>query len=585
MRSEKRDSGQGSGAVQGRPRVLVVDDDEDLADTYAHWLRDDYDVQTAYSGEEALDVISPEVDIVLLDRRMPRTPGDEILDEIRERELNCAVGMLTAVKPDSDIVDLPFDEYLVKPITRQELLEAVDDLSFRDMLDEDARDYLAMSSTREALSARDAEKIGDDDAVTELGEWVEAHGEDPRVQSQIEELRQLKRINRIIRSIDQGLVGASSREDIERKVVDRLVADGPFRVALLGDYVDSFGDVTFSVANGDTSVEDPEDLSLDVSGTAVGDDFTDGEVRVFDLSGEPPAPIERLADEAADGFHPESVVLVPIVYQNTVYGVIALFPAADYELTESVRSVLTELGATIANAMQAAETRRLMHADNVVEVEFTWSDRASPLVDVSASLSGDVSLDGFVPASDDAITCYLTVRNATGDDASELLASHDAVDSFRIIEDYGDALQLEATLTGTSMVHLLVGAGADVRSLSVSEGSGSVTGVVAPGTSVRNVMESVADEFDDVDLVAKREREQSRRLSDGFRSDLADELTDKQHEVVEAMYNGGYFEWPRESTAEEIAEAIDVAPPTLHEHLREAERKLIATYLEDAEST
>ncbi len=58
---------------------------------------------------------------------------------------------------------------------------------------------------------------------------------------------------------------------------------------------------------------------------------------------------------------------------------------------------------------------------------------------------------------------------------------------------------------------------------------------------------------------------------------------DRQREAIEAAYRAGYFDWPRESTAEDVAEALDIAAPTLHAHLRKAQATLLAE-LFDGES-
>ena len=82
------------------PLVLVVEDEPDLADLYATWLKIDYSVRTAYGGEEAVEQLDDEIDVVLLDRRMPGLSGDEVLTKIRERGIDCYVSMVTAVEPD-----------------------------------------------------------------------------------------------------------------------------------------------------------------------------------------------------------------------------------------------------------------------------------------------------------------------------------------------------------------------------------------------------------------------------------------------------------------------------------------------------
>ena len=108
--------------------VLVVDDEPDVADAYAAQLDCEYDVSTAYGGEKALERLDESVDVVLLDRRMPGVSGDEVLERIRDRGLDCRVAMVTAVDPDFDIIDMPFDDYVIKPVSRDELFETIERL-------------------------------------------------------------------------------------------------------------------------------------------------------------------------------------------------------------------------------------------------------------------------------------------------------------------------------------------------------------------------------------------------------------------------------------------------------------------------
>jgi DNA-binding response OmpR family regulator len=110
------------------PTVLIVEDEQHLADLYTDYLDERYHVQTGYSGEEGLEMLSEEVDVVLLDRRMPVVSGNEVLAQIQERGLPCRVAMVTAVNPDFDIIEMGIDDYLVKPVTQEELSEVVDRL-------------------------------------------------------------------------------------------------------------------------------------------------------------------------------------------------------------------------------------------------------------------------------------------------------------------------------------------------------------------------------------------------------------------------------------------------------------------------
>lgn len=108
------------------PRVLIVDDKESVAKTYELRLSGRYDVEVALGGEEALRVVDRDADVVLLDRRMPNISGDEVLEEIRKRGLDCRVVMLTAVDPNFGIAEMEFDDYVVKPVDEDELSAAVE---------------------------------------------------------------------------------------------------------------------------------------------------------------------------------------------------------------------------------------------------------------------------------------------------------------------------------------------------------------------------------------------------------------------------------------------------------------------------
>ena len=137
--------------------VLVVEDEAELADHYAHWLSREYAVRTAYDGREALERLDDAVDVIFLDRRMPELSGDRVLERIREEGFDCRVAMLTAVDPDFDIIEMGFDEYLCKPVTGEDLLETASRLMTRSTYDRKVGEYLALVSKRSSLQVEKSE--------------------------------------------------------------------------------------------------------------------------------------------------------------------------------------------------------------------------------------------------------------------------------------------------------------------------------------------------------------------------------------------------------------------------------------------
>lgn len=109
------------------PTVLIVDDNRPLADGFAAHLSPDFEVRTAYTGEGALDRLDESVDVVLLDRGLPDTRGEAVLESIRSSGLDCRVAMVSADDPSPE---LDYDAYLTKPLSEiQTLSDTVSELA------------------------------------------------------------------------------------------------------------------------------------------------------------------------------------------------------------------------------------------------------------------------------------------------------------------------------------------------------------------------------------------------------------------------------------------------------------------------
>ncbi|QLH83907.1 HalX domain-containing protein [Halosimplex pelagicum] len=156
------------------PVVLIVEDEPDVAETYNLWLADDYEVRMAGSGDEGLAELDDEVDVVLLDRMMPGLSGDEVLERIRERGLDCRVAMVTAVEPDFDILEMGFDAYLCKPIRSQQLHDTVENLLERSTYDDMLQEYYSLVEKQATLEAtKSSAELADNEEYLELRERVD----------------------------------------------------------------------------------------------------------------------------------------------------------------------------------------------------------------------------------------------------------------------------------------------------------------------------------------------------------------------------------------------------------------------------
>jgi DNA-binding response OmpR family regulator len=165
--------------VDDQPTVLVVEDEHALIELYVRWLEDDFRVLTASGGEEAIEQFDESVDVVLLDRLMPGMSGDEVLQELRKHDSNCQVAMVTAVEPDFDVISMGFDDYLTKPVERQELLDTVQRLLSRTEFNGIEQELYALSSKQAALRAsKPKEELEENEEFAELQARIDSLRED-----------------------------------------------------------------------------------------------------------------------------------------------------------------------------------------------------------------------------------------------------------------------------------------------------------------------------------------------------------------------------------------------------------------------
>jgi len=105
-------------------RVLLVEDDERIRQALGLALADEgYDVVETATGEEALDLVDPDLDVVLLDLMLPGIDGIEVCSTLRSRG-DLPIIIATARSDTSDVIaglEAGADDYVTKPLVAGEL--------------------------------------------------------------------------------------------------------------------------------------------------------------------------------------------------------------------------------------------------------------------------------------------------------------------------------------------------------------------------------------------------------------------------------------------------------------------------------
>ncbi|MEA4825537.1 MAG: response regulator transcription factor [Clostridium sp.] len=110
-------------------KILVVDDEEDIVSFIKDFLEDQgYEVLTAFNGDEAIEKVKSEPDLILLDIMMPKKDGYEVCKSIRDI-VTSPIIFLSAKQEEMDKVKgliLGADDYIIKPFGIRELKARID---------------------------------------------------------------------------------------------------------------------------------------------------------------------------------------------------------------------------------------------------------------------------------------------------------------------------------------------------------------------------------------------------------------------------------------------------------------------------
>ncbi|MDS0259786.1 helix-turn-helix domain-containing protein [Haloarcula sp. S1CR25-12] len=369
----------------------------------------------------------------------------------------------------------------------------------------------------------------------------------------------LRRTIGVASEVGAALSEAATGEEIARTLCDRLAATEGFRFAWVAEHTGD-GLTPRAIAGvGEQRVTEQRRAHAGVATDAI--DAND--VR----------PVE-----GANG----PVVLVPLVREDAVSGVLAVGTTA--RLGDAEREVLRALGTHIGAALSAVERKRLLLADTVTELTFRCTDADAVTVGLSETLGCRVELSGVVPVGGRSLLYYLVVDGAPTDAVLSYVTDDAATVDARLIEDYRDGALLEVVVTAAPTLPLVENGGR-IRDLTARHGDAVITAELPTDIDLRDVVDTVVGAYPGTTLTAKHETERPVETDRGFREHLSDRLSDRQATVLQAAYHSGYFEWPRGTTAEELADSLAISAPTLHNHLRKAQQKLLTAFFAEESET
>jgi PAS domain S-box-containing protein len=405
-----------------------------------------------------------------------------------------------------------------------------------------------------------------------------------QLERQRDELETLNRITELLLAVTRELFAATPSGTIEGTVCSRLVASDLYQLAWLGK-PELEGDelVPHASAGADddadaVAVPTDDGTELGPAGRA----FRTGEIQVgedvsADRTFEP-------WDELAVDRGVSSVAAVPLGYDGTTYGVLAVHTSRPLAFSRRERRGFEILGEAIGFVLKAHKTSQLLHAESITELEFELVEPQSVLVWAATELGCSLSLDSYVATGEGDWLLYLTVADDDGRFV-DLAAADDRVRTVEPIDgDGGGTGRVVGLTVESSLLDAIAAVGGKVTAVTIGPGEGRVSVEIPGSTDVRTLVNQVRTIHPDATFAARTERERPVTTDTWLAEDREPSLTARQRQALEAAYRAGYYEWPRDSTAEEVADLLGIARPTLHAHLRKAERALLSAFLDAADA-
>ncbi|WP_255195072.1 PAS domain S-box protein [Halorarius litoreus] len=438
----------------------------------------------------------------------------------------------------------------------------------------------------EAIMAVSGRNLHDDPYVDGVVVYTHDVTEERRqarqLRDQRDRLEALVDLNGVVSDINEVIIDSQTRAALERRVCENLAAADSYTFAWTGEVDTAAGEVVARASAG------PHEGYLDeitipyregeaVSGpTATA--LQTGEIQVLQRTDEYEHEAWRAAaDDAGFG----SSAAIPITYDDRQYGVLNLYSERENAFNEQERTVISQLGESMGHAIASLERKDALMAESAVELELALPDVGDG-IESTLDEPPTLRVDRTIPYENGQYLLYLT---ATGLDQSSVRAfleqgDDDTVRRFRPVESDDGVSLYEVLLDQPPAISSLTTHGGVVREVTI-RGQNAVVTVELPSESdVRAAVKALQERYSGISLVTQRQVIRESRSRIEYVSTVEAQLTDRQRQTLETAYFAGYYDWPRSSTASDVAEVLAISDATVSQHLRSGHEKLCAVLFE-----
>ncbi|SEW34846.1 GAF domain-containing protein [Halobacterium jilantaiense] len=425
------------------------------------------------------------------------------------------------------------------------------------------------------LLSRNAESV-----FTRVNREQQLRRREMELEAQTETLQRVEDLNSQIRNLTQSATESETRAELEQRVCDALCSQGPFAfgwIAELSPERDELQPRAWSGRN--EGYLDACSLSLDdgSSEPAVRAAKTNESVMVDNTARDiQQEPWRREATRR----NFLSVISVPIVFQGVFYGVLTLYAETRDGFSHRLQEALEDWGGFMGYAIKESERTNALLSQQGTALRFSIESEACPLLRIARDSGCTIIFEGLRGKDGDEATVFVRVLGCSTKAFLEETQQALVISSVTKVRESEDDVLFQITISDTFIASTLAKYGIRLENIIGDDQSSVRVRVVTPPTiPVHRAVEIVSTEYPNATLLG------SEKLTDDFWSgnQFAERallrLTDRQREVVELAYHGGYFESPKELSGQELAEQMGISSSSFNTHLRSAERKLLGALI------
>lgn len=214
---------------------------------------------------------------------------------------------------------------------------------------------------------------------------------------------------------------------------------------------------------------------------------------------------------------------------------------------------------------------------SVVELEFRFTDLDHPFVGLTEQTGSRLVLEDVVPRDAGHYSEFFVVEGADVETLVDHVEPVDTAEANALSYEDGERL-LELYVTDYCPIMSLAKQGAFLQYADSDNGEVTIVVEVPPQLDAGEITETFLESYAESELVSRRTLSSSAPTYGlrEFDEAVSDLLTPRQMEALYTAFEQDYFEWPRGTDGQDIADELDVSAPTFHQHLRAAERKIIS---------